>query len=94
MSVNYFLLEAHWLVNGTVRQQKLNYKSNLYMTRPIQYVADLTDFLLRHSSQDGVKLEVFSAGQQVVDGIKLRTVAHVLMHLINLCGYTGESIRV
>lgn len=52
-------------------------------------VADLTDFLLRHSSQDGIKLEVFSACQKVVDGIKLRTVAHVLMHLIYLCSYTG-----
>lgn len=50
--------------------------------------ADLTDFLLRHPSQDGIKLEVFSASQQVVDGIKLRTVAHVLMHLIYLCIYT------
>lgn len=57
------------------------------------FVADLTDFLLRHSSQDGVKLEVFSASQQVIDGIKLWTVAHVLMHLVDLCGYTGESFK-
>lgn len=55
-----------------------------------ELVTDLTDFLLRHSSQDGVKLEVLSAGQQVVDGIKLRTVAHVLMHLIDLFCYTEE----
>lgn len=56
-----------------------------------ELVTDLTDFLLRHSSQDGVKLKVLSAGQQVVDGIKLRTVAHVLMHLIDLFCYTEES---
>jgi len=49
------------------------------------FVTDLADFLLRHSSQDGVELEVLSAGQQIVDGIKLRTVAHVLMHLMDLC---------
>lgn len=61
----------------------------MYMRSCILFVADLTDFLLRHSSQDGVKLEVLSAGQQVVDGIKLRTVAHVLMHLMYLCIYTG-----
>lgn len=53
------------------------------------FVTDLADFLLGHSSQDGIKLEMLSAGQQVVDGIKLRTVAHVLMHFINLCSYTG-----
>lgn len=57
------------------------------------FVADLTDFLLRHSSQDGVKLKVFSAGQQVIDGIKLRTVAHVLMHLVDLCSHTEGTIK-
>lgn len=49
----------------------------------------LTNFFLRHSSQDGIKLEVFSAGQQVIDGIKLRTVAHVLMYLVYFFSYTG-----
>ncbi len=52
------------------------------------FVADLTHFLLGHTPQDGVKLEVFSASQQVIDGVKLGTVAHVLMHLIYLCCYT------
>lgn len=55
--------------------------------------ADLTDFLLRYSSQDGVQLQVLSASQQVIDGIKLRTVTHVLVHLINLCCHTGDSKR-
>ena len=50
---------------------------------------DLTNFLLRHPSQDGVELKVFSASQQVIDGIKLRAVAHVLMHLIYLSCNTG-----
>lgn len=36
---------------------------------------------------------MLSAGQQVVDSIKLRTVAHVLMYLIYLCSYTGVKKR-
>ncbi|TNN64374.1 hypothetical protein EYF80_025415 [Liparis tanakae] len=41
-------------------------------------------FSFHGTSEDGVELEVLSAGQQVVDGVKLRAVAHVLMHLIDL----------
>lgn len=52
------------------------------------YFADLANLLLWHSSENGVELKMLSASQQVIDSIKLRTVAHVLMHLINLCSYT------
>lgn len=50
--------------------------------------ADLADFLLRYSSQDGIELEVLSSSQKVIDSIKLRTIAHVLMHLVYFCVYT------
>lgn len=51
-------------------------------------LAHLAHFLLRYSSQDSVELQVFSSSQKVIDSIKLRTVAHVLVHLIYLCSYT------
>lgn len=54
------------------------------------FVADLTDFLLWDSSQDGIELEVFSARQQVVDGVKLGAVSHVLVHFVDLCCYTEQ----
>lgn len=57
------------------------------------FVADLTDFFLWDSSQDGIELEVFSARQQVVYGVKLGAVSHILVHLIDLCCYTEHSRR-
>lgn len=57
------------------------------------FVADLTDFFLWDPSQDGIELEVFSARQQVVYGVKLGTVSHILVHLIDLCCYTEHSRR-
>lgn len=86
----------HEAINTTEKQGSKNYKSNLnqksdttcYSHYSRVFVADLTDFLLRNSSQDGIELEVFSASQQVVDGVKLGAVAHVLMHLIDLCRHT------
>lgn len=51
---------------------------------------NLADFLLGNSSQDGVELQVLAARQQVVDGVKLRTVAHVLVDLVHLRGHTEE----
>lgn len=44
----------------------------------------VTHFLLRHPSEDGVQLQVLSSCQQLVDGVKLRTVTHVSMHLVDL----------
>lgn len=45
---------------------------------------DLTDFLLGNAPQDGVELEVLAARQQLVDGVKLRAVAHVLVDFVHL----------
>lgn len=61
------------------------------MTRTVprsMLVTDLTDFFLWDSSQDGVELQVFSACEQVVDGVELGAVSHILVHLIDLFCYT------
>uniref|UniRef100_A0A0E9X9Y4 Uncharacterized protein n=1 Tax=Anguilla anguilla TaxID=7936 RepID=A0A0E9X9Y4_ANGAN len=47
-------------------------------------LCNLTDLLVGHTAQDGVELQVLAAGQEVIDGVKLGAVAHVLVHLINL----------
>ena len=50
----------------------------------------ITDFVLGDASQDGVQLQMFSSSQQLVDGVKLRTVTNVLMDLIDLPQDTGD----
>lgn len=42
------------------------------------------DFLGWHTPKPCVKVEMFSPCKQVVDGIKLRTVAHALMDVSNI----------
>ena len=55
------------------------------------YQTHITDFLLGDSSQDGVQLQMFSSCQQLVDGVKLRTVTNVLMDLIDLPQDTADT---
>lgn len=39
------------------------------------------DLGLGHPSETSVEVEVLSAGQELVDGVELRAVAHVLVHV-------------
>lgn len=51
----------------------------------------LTHFPFRNPTQDGIELQVLSACQQVIDSIKLRAIAHVLMYFIYFPEYTENK---
>lgn len=66
-------------------------RNTQYFDFPSQLKTDLAHFFFGDTPQDGIKLQMFSASQQVINGIKLWTVAHILMHFINLCQHTAEN---
>lgn len=59
----------------------------------VQRVFDtyVTHFLLGDASKDGVKLQMFSTCQQLIDGVKLRTVTHLLMDVVDLSEDTAHT---
>lgn len=53
----------------------------------------IADFVLWDPSKNSIQLQMFSSCQQLVDGVKLRTVTHVLMDLIDLPQDTAKTHR-
>lgn len=51
------------------------------------------DLIFWYPSQPGVKLQVLFSSQQLVNGIKLGTIAQILVHFSHLCSYAGEDDR-
>lgn len=51
------------------------------------------DLRLGHPSETSVQVQVLSAGQELIDGVELRAVAHVLVHVQYLCLGAGKADR-
>lgn len=49
------------------------------------------DLGLGHPSETSVEVQVLSAGQELIDGVELRAVAHVLVHVQYLCLDAGRA---
>lgn len=52
------------------------------------------DFLCWNTTQASIQIEMFSSCEQVIKGIKLRAVSHVLMNIRDMGQYTGEIKKV
>lgn len=49
------------------------------------------DLGLGHPSETSVEVQVLPASQELIDGVELRAVAHVLVHVQYLCLNAGKA---